>query len=131
MSPDGAYEFVPRLWALVGFFVVSALVIGLLVALLGLSPFIVVVAPVGGTWVFGRSARVTLDRSGVRFGSSSCRWADIEMRTSRIGVSLRSKPGVDRKSRLVVFLPMYLADWEAHPVRNDVRRWAPHLSLSL
>lgn len=130
MSIAGGHEFAPRPWALVAFFVISALLIGALAWLLGLSALIVVVAPAGGTWVFGRSARVTLDRSGVRFGSSSCRWDDIELRTSRWGDSLHSRRGVPRKSRLVVYLPMYLADWESHQVRTDVHRWAPHLPIS-
>ena len=37
--------------------------------------------------------------------------------------------GVPRKSRLVVFLPMYLADWQSHQVRTDVHQWAPHLPI--
>ena len=130
MNTDAKHELAPRPWALVSFFVLSVFAIAVLASLLGLSAVVVIVAPAVGTWFFGRSARVTIDRTGVRLASSSCRWPDIELRASRWGASLRSRPGVPRKSRLVVFFPMYLADWESHPISNDLRRWAPHLEIS-
>jgi hypothetical protein len=129
VTSKAAYEFAPRPWALVAFFVLSAAAAAVISFGLGMSVIIIIAVPAGGTWAFERSARVSLDRAGVRQGSSSCEWADIELRTSRWGRSLRTREGAPRSSRLRVFFPMYVSNWESHPVRDDLRRWAPHLSI--
>ena len=130
MSASDGYEFGPRPWALATFFVVSVFVIAILTSLLGLSALVVIVVPAAGTWFFNKSARVSIDRAGVIVRSTSCRWSDIELRSSQWGSSLRSASGVARSSRLNVFLPMYLSDWESHPLAGDLRRWAPHFEIS-
>lgn len=129
MSPTAGHEFAPRPWALATFFVATALAATVLAILLGLSTIVVVAAPAVGTWAFSRSARVTIEPDGVRLGSSACGWADIELRQLRWGTALRSRADVPRRSRLMVYLPMYLVNWETHPIRADLRRWAPHLSI--
>lgn len=114
----------PRSWYLIVVAVGGAVVLLVAWVFVDLPLVSVVVGPLAGAYGVSRSQRLTLSASAVTVANRSIPWEALELRSTRWGDSLRTRPGT---KRLNAFLPIYESNWRSGTLAEDIERWAPHL----